>query len=128
MTQAFSDAGIIPTSGLQFVPWVRNALPIPGENGVPDLATQPAANSLATVSFVSRQLLGTPPPSDADRVHHRLDILALMALASRRFNREGHARAVSNQVELAAPPASAAAQCVVRRLLQDLPLGSTRLD
>jgi len=46
MTQALSDVGIIPTSGLQFVPWVRNALPIPGENGVPDLATQPAATAV----------------------------------------------------------------------------------
>src|SRR5207244_9377410 len=73
---------------------------------------------LATVSFVASHLLGTASPADADGIDHRFDILALMALTSRDFNGEGHARAVSNQVELAAPPASAAAQCVIRRFFR----------
>ena len=39
--------------------------------------------------------------------------LALIALASRDFNREGNARAVNNQVEVAARPAAAAAKSVI---------------
>src|SRR6185503_6431121 len=80
--------------------------------------TQPSPHSFATVSFVSGQFLGSSAPADANRIHHRLDVLALMALTSRDFSREGHARAVNNQVELASPPASAAAQRVIRRLLR----------
>jgi hypothetical protein len=43
VTQFLSDIGILPTTGARFVPWVGGSLPIPGANGVPDLATEPAA-------------------------------------------------------------------------------------
>ena len=36
----------LPTTGVQFVPWVDTSLPIPGANGVPDPAVAPAQTAM----------------------------------------------------------------------------------
>lgn len=48
--------------------------------------TKRPPHTLATIFLVARQLSGTFAPTDANRVHHRFDGLAFMALPSRDFN------------------------------------------